>query len=404
MWLSLALQGCVSPAPSPPPDDPESPSYPLTTARVTEATRAFTDLGPRLVATPAEDAALATAEDLLQQSGIDDVHREPFVWDAWRPGTAEIRIGSDTWDVRALSPTGDVVVTAPLALHPTADTVSLYSSDDGSRAEAFLSALAAGSSALVRITEDVDPDGTQLVEVGHTFQGTQLPAVAVGHDVGIALRTHLGEDATVEVHPDVAFDHTSSNVSGEIAGSGPGTVYVVAHYDSWDLSESAFDNALGAGALSRLATAASSAGIPEKRVVFLATTGEEQGLQGAIAWANDHEDEIDGASVVLTLDVLWSGAGAFQVLATRPDWTDLALQAAADEGLDAVDGGQPSPSSDHLPFQARGAGVIWCGRWFDPHYHTSRDSMESLDMDQAAAAVRVEWRILREVAGFPSEE
>jgi hypothetical protein len=73
---------------------------------------------------------------------------------------------------------------------------------------------------------------------------------------------------------------------------------------------------------------------------------------------------------------------------------------AEGEGQVAEDGGEPGLGSDHVPFVSRGASATWLGRWPDRHYHTMRDTLDQLDFDEAAAAVRTNWCVLAAHAGL----
>lgn len=385
----------------------------LGAAALHDATFALTSIGPRQVATEGEEEARAWIEGELREIGLSDLRSEPFVFDAWRPGTASVQVDREV-AVEALSPSPETDLVLPLA-DPSSDfrgAALLYSSDLGSRAEAFLTAATGGARALIRVTEDIDFDGSPLVEVGHLLDGIVLPSVAVDHGTGRWLHDKLpppgslpgtlGQEVRVRISPRIAVDHTSYNVVGRVpaAGTTPGRVYVVGHYDSWHPSESAFDNALGAAALVQLARAAMQAEPPEREIVFLATSGEEQGLRGALAWVDAHEDEITTSDRVLVLDVMWSGEGTYLALATDPGARTEAIDAAAAEGLVAFDGGDPGFGSDHLPFVARGAASTWLGRWPDRHYHTAVDTLDALDLDEASAALRTNWRLLCVYAGI----
>lgn len=403
-FVGLAAAGtAIGCRPEPPPDAVDDPLGPTA---IHDATFALTSIGPRQVATPEEETARAWVEAQLTEAGLADVVSEPFVFDAWRPGTASVQMDREV-PVEALSPTGPTDVTLVLRDPSTAfdGAALLLSSDEGSRADAYFTAVGGGAAALIRVTEDIDVDGAPLVEVGHLVDGTHLPAVAVDHGTGLWLADRLGQEVHLRVTPDIAADHTSSNVVGRIHGTDGGAggkVYVVGHYDSWHPSESAFDNALGAGALVALARRAAAAPAPERDVVFLATSGEEQGLKGALAWVAAHADSdaIGVGDLVIVLDVVWSAEGDYLALATDDGLHAEAIDAAAAEGLDATDGGDPGLGSDHVPFVSRGASAVWLGRWPDRHYHTLRDTIDQLDFDEASAAVRTNWRILAAHAGF----
>ncbi len=394
---ALRAAACAPDQEAPPPGGPD-PS--IDANALHDATFALTELGPRLVGSEGEADAQAVMTRLFGEAGLADVAAEPFVLDAWQPGTATLYAGGAsgrTVLVEALSPSPAIEVTAPLrtTAEDFAGAVVLASSAEGSRAEAFLSASLGGAAALVRVTDDLDHDGGPLVEVGHTLDGSPLPAAAVDHGVGEWLRDHLGEEVTLRLAPHVVPGHTSSNLVARIPGEGGGggRVWVVAHYDSWHVSECAFDNALGAAALTRLAARALASGPPEREIVFLATSAEEQGLQGAAAFAAAHEAEIGPADTVIVLDVLWSGEGAYISLGT-----DEGLRAM---GVEALDGLEAGYGSDHLTFVTRGARSIWLGRWPDRHYHTVADTLDQLDFDEVERAVATNWRILVELAGLP---
>lgn len=396
-WAPLLLMACVAA----PPDGLGPQPDPLTADGLLVSTRALTDLGARQVATPAEAEAHEVVVELLEGAGLA-VGSEPFAFEAWLPGTASVTVGGVELPAQALSPSPPTDTTAPLVdgTGGVRDGVALMSSDDASRAEQYLRAVSGGAVAMIRVTEDVDFDGSPLVEVGHTVEGTTFASVAVDRPTGDDLREALGQDVRVHIAPVPVPAHTSFNVVGRVPGRVGGAVYVVAHYDSWHPSESAFDNALGVGALVQLAHKVASGPQPDRDVVFLATSGEEQGLQGAIAWVADHADEVGPGDLVLTLDVLWSGEGRFLCMATDPELVDAAVAASAEEGLDAVAGGDPGLGSDHFPFVVQGADALWCGRWPDRHYHTVGDTLDQLDLDEASAAMRAQWRVLADAAGL----
>lgn len=391
------LAACTPDTPLPRPAEPN----PLGPDALFDATYTFTSIGPRQVATDGEvQARDAVVAGLVELDPVE----EPFVYDAWRPGTATITIGGETRAVEALSPTPATDVTLPLADEALglAGAAAVLSSEDGSRAESFVEALSGDAGALIRVTDLLDHDGSPLVEVGHLLQGTTLPAVATDQPTGAWLREHLGEPARIQVAPTIAAGHTSSNVVARIPGTSgdEAQVFVVAHYDSWHPSESAFDNALGAGALLLLAQQAARSAPPERDIVFLATSAEEQGLQGASAWAAAHDDEVGYGDVVIVLDVMYSGEGTYLALATRDDLLDDALDATREAGLPAAAGGDPGLGSDHFPFVIRGAEAIWVGRWPDRHYHTVADTIDALDFDEAALALQANWALVVQHAGI----
>lgn len=372
---------------------------------IEQATRAMTDLGPRLVTTAAETEALAVLQELLVEAGVPEVAPAPFVWDAWLPGEAQILLGERAFAAEPLSPSPSVTgLTAPIL---TGDVLeggaAVLFSGDGSRAEHFVQASMGGAEALIRVTEEVDDDGTMLVEVGHLLAGASIPAVAVDAETGEALAAAEGEPVTLTIEASVIGGHVSNNLVARVPGRDSRPIFVTAHYDSWHTSESAFDNALGVGALVVLARQLAQGPTPAHDVIFLLTTGEEQGLQGGFAWVGANEGLAGSAMLVMNLDVLWAAEGQFWVQASDEALRLRALTIAEEEGIDARDGGVPGVASDHFPFAIQGAPTMWNTRWPDKHYHTVADTLDQLDMDEAEAVVRMHWRLLAEVAGVPEQ-
>ena len=367
------------------------------------ASQRIVDVGPRQVATPGEDAARDAVLEMFVEVGLAP-SLDPFVFDAWRPGTATVTVGGESRDVEAFSPTPRTHIEAVLRTEgdDLEGSLAVLSSLTGERAEHFLRAASEGALGLVRITDELDHDGSPLNEVGHTLQGSSFPAVGVDQPTGDWLRARLGQVAHLDVEPEIAVGHVSTNVMARVEGQGPGTVYVVAHYDSWHSSHSAFDNAIGVGTLVAIAEQVFRGPKPQNSVVFLATTAEEQGLRGAFAWTDAHGDEVLPGDRVVTLDVVWSGEGRYLCMGSTEAERQVAVDAALAEQLDVVKGGDPGVASDHFPFVLQGATATWCGRWPDRHYHTHRDVLSELNLTEAEAAARVQLSVVQHWMGNPS--
>lgn len=388
--IHLGWLGCTAP-------DDTGTRDPLTVELLTDRTEALVGLGPRMVGTPSEEAAAVLIEGWLAEGGLSVVEREGFVWSAWQRGSSSVEQGGVSYTSLAWSPSPSGTVSGELQrVEQDVDgRIALSRSGSMQRAEAFIAALTGGALGLIHVSEDRAADGTDLIEVGHTLDGSTLPAAAIDFSSGNALS--VGEQITLSIESSTLADHRSDNVIAVVPGTGAGRVYVLAHYDSWDPSESAFDNALGAAALTLLAERMAQEK-PRREVVFIATSGEEQGLQGAQAYVDAHLDEVMASSTAMTLDVLWSASGDFLVGATLDEHRELGMEAALAEGLPARDAGAPAAASDHFAFESRGLDSFWATRQPDVHYHTTHDRLEYLDMDDATAALRSQWTVLAELA------
>ncbi|MEL6347513.1 MAG: M28 family metallopeptidase [Myxococcota bacterium] len=386
-------------------DDPsstEEPSDPLTTAALTASVERLVAIGPRMSGTPEEIEAAAAVEEMLLATGVDRIERAPFTWDAWQPGAASITVGDRTWEAEPLSPSPPTDgLTAALAPSDFSDQIALFSSDDGSRADQFFQASLGGAVAMVRVSEETGEEGELLVEVGHTFESSRLPAIAVDARAGTSLRSAAGEPATIRVEANVLVDHVSDNLLAVVAGTGSGWVAVTAHYDSWHPSESAADNALGTAMLIQLAARLAQAPPPRRSVLFLATAGEEQGLQGAFAWAEDNPDWSADIDQVINLDIPWADEGTHLCASNDERWAEQAADIMDDAGLPAVPTTGLTPSSDHYPFQARGADALWCTRQPYRRYHTDQDTLDRINLSQAAWSLSGHWQLLVDAADVP---
>ena len=253
---------------------------------------------------------------------------------------------------------------------------------------------------MIRVGDIADHDGSPLIEVGHTLDGASLVALAIPTDGGRTLQTLWGQQATIDIMPGVVEGHTSHNVHGRVPGTSGSTVWVTAHYDSWHLSESAIDNALGVAMMVQLATWLRDHP-PRHDVVFLATSGEEQGLRGATAWVEAHEDLVKPGDVVVTLDIPWSHEGTFTCAAEVPVHEQI-TPIADPLGFDVAQVAFVPPASDHFPFQLRGASPVWCTRQPDRHYHSGNDTMDWLDPDEVFRAFTFHRTLIATLAGSTS--
>ncbi|MDZ7629960.1 MAG: M20/M25/M40 family metallo-hydrolase [Gemmatimonadaceae bacterium] len=121
----------------------------------------------------------------------------------------------------------------------------------------------------------------------------------------------LNEDADLTI----AHRHEhleTSNVVARLAGSGSGrdddVVLVMAHYDAFGRDESgriragAADNAIGTAMLLAVADAlAHGSRRPDRTVIFMATTGEEIGMLGAMHWADN--PAVPLARIIATINI-----------------------------------------------------------------------------------------------------
>ncbi|HWK99446.1 MAG TPA: M28 family metallopeptidase, partial [Parapedobacter sp.] len=177
---------------------------------------------------------------------------------------------------------------------------------------------------------------------------------------------------------------TSNNVLGKIQGSKYPDEYLIytAHWDHLGVGEpiagdsiynGAIDNASGIAALFELAKAFKSVETPpERSILFLAVTAEEQGLLGSAYYVNHPVYPLSKTVANINIDAL-SPLGRTSDIAVvglgHSDMDDYATQAAGRQGRNVVPGGNPSAGSffrsDHFNFAKVGVPALYTGSGSD---------------------------------------
>ena len=183
---------------------------------------------------------------------------------------------------------------------------------------------------------------------------------------------------------------TTANIVGVIPGRGEQEVVLCAHYDSQAEGPCVYDN--GSGLSSLLETARALRELqPERRVVLVATSGEEIGVWGATAYVEAHRDELARAVAMINLDGLASAYPAErEVWSIHGGLLSLAVQTGAELGwrADHVHH-QRSTFSDHAPFGDAGVPSVLCWRPDYPYYHSRGDVRELVDEAAVAETANV---------------
>ena len=150
---------------------------------------------------------------------------------------------------------------------------------------------------------------------------SQIPVVSMtGEDQG-QLERYLDRGITPRVHFNIQNTFTNgpaetANVVGEIRGTEhPEQILVVGgHLDSWDLSEGTTDNGSGTATTLGAADSIMRSGVKPRRTIrFVLFTGEEQGLDGSIAYVKQHQSEMANHLGDLILDAGQGEVKGFQL-------------------------------------------------------------------------------------------
>jgi carboxypeptidase Q len=265
----------------------------------------------------------------------------------------------------------------------------------GMHPDAALAAIEAAGAAGVLVHRWSGGWGTSHV---HAAPTDRVPAVVLScEDFGLLHRLAAnGQGPVMRLEAEAAFtgDAPAANTLAEIRGRERPEEYVVlsAHFDSWDGASGATDNGTGTVVVME-AMRILHAALPRPRRTILAGHwgGEEQGLNGARAFVEDHPEVVDGIHVLLNQD---TGTGRIDRISLQGftaagaafrGWL-AALPAEVGGGVTLDDPGAPSAgSSDHAAFVCRGAPAFWLlsTSWDYGTYtwHTDRDTYDKVSFD-----------------------
>jgi hypothetical protein len=233
---------------------------------------------------------------------------------------------------------------------------------------------------------------------------SSLPQIVIANDVYTQFARLARRGETVRIEADIRNTFTRDtlqqwNTVAEIRGSErPDEVVLLgAHLDSWDLATGGTDNGAGSIAVLEAARILKAAGVKPKRTIrFVLFTGEEQGLFGSQAYAEDHARELDRIQAVLVLD---NGTGKItgMTLQGREELRDMwkaMLAPVTPLGMLVVKSGNKT-GTDHLAFLPYGVPAFnydQATRGYNWTHHSQVDSYDYVvpaDVTQAAIVMAV---------------
>ena len=196
---------------------------------------------------------------------------------------------------------------------------------------------------------------------------------------------------------------------GEIKGSEePEEILVIgAHLDSWGLGTGALDNGSNVCMLLDVARQIRRLGLQPRRTIrFALWNGEEQGLFGSWAYAEQHEDELDRHVAAASFDI---GTGRLEGVYTNGRGDEI--RGVLDRALAPVAGlgpfthpDAPIYGTDHFDFLIQGVvGLVGnqASANYGPHYHARSDTFDKVDLKQlklnSAIVAALTW-------GFANDE
>jgi Zn-dependent M28 family amino/carboxypeptidase len=264
-------------------------------------------------------------------------------------------------------------------------------------------------------------------------------------------------DVTVSGNVDIEQKKiTVKNVVGYLPGRKAGEYVVVgAHYDhlgrggiaslrrrgsggsttsraNAEIHNGADDNASGTTALMALAAELARNGKPQRSIIFVAFTGEEEGLLGSRYFTNNSPVPLGTITAMLNLDMVGrirtqaehaatsttkqsttaeaatqdSPAGVLYVggMGTAEDFDDIVKRADARSPLVVKDIGRGGIGpSDHMSFAMKKIPVLFLFSGLHGDYHRPSDDAEKINYDGLAEVIEFARDIVTQLAGSPKQ-
>jgi carboxypeptidase Q len=441
--LLLALAACAR---TPHPVAPVAPAVAIPDSGALAIVRSLSDeVGPRLAGSRGDALAVAWAQRTMRAMGFANVRAEPVRVPHWERGEERGSLTAPVDRPLVLTALGGSVATPPEGLE--AELIEVASLDaldalDAARVQGKIIFIhrvmraaedgagygetvgvrvrgavhAARKGAVAVVIRSVGTGPQRIAHTGATRYDDavpRIPAAALAIPDADAIHRLLAAGATVRMRLQLGCrslpEADSANVVGEVPATrgDEGIVLLGAHLDAWDLGTGAIDDAAGASIILSAARAVQTRVAERRRTVRVVLfANEENGLAGARAYAQAHQDELARHTVAMEAD---EGDGRVITLgyagdeAARPRFEAL-LRAVAPYGVrldpePARGGADVSPLiPQRVPRLSFGQDMT---RYFE-HHHTTSDTPDVVDaraLDQAVAVYTAALTELVTMAG-----
>ena len=399
-------------------------------------------IGHRLTGSNNGARAEQYAYDLLRSYGFKDVRYEAFEVESWMRDTVTLAVvpnKSDNFrDIKVVS-----LAHSPVDAHVRGEIIDVGNGLEGDFAAAKdkikgkialiniglsnakgarnlhrseKTALAIQYGAIGVIMVNLVPGNVLLTGTASvTGKLIPIPAVCIAYESGVSLRQWLAEEHKDQLHAVIEMTNISRkikarNVIATITGSElPNEKVVIGgHLDSWDLATGAIDNGIGSFSVLDIARTFRKLKLKPKRTVeFVMFMGEEQGLLGSRAMAEDlkKRGQLDNVRYMMNLDMTNdpTGINAFG----RDEMT--AFFKTVGETIQQVEpafqnqvANQAGLHSDHQPFMIEGVPVVGMMGHLTKEvldcYHANCDRINLANRDQMQNTVRYSAMVLYALA------
>ena len=221
-----------------------------------------------------------------------------------------------------------------------------------------------------------------------------VPALELScEDYGLVFRlaqNNQGPTLRVRAEAEMRGEQPVFNTIAEIKGSSKANEYIVlsAHFDSWDGASGATDNGTGTLVMLEAMRLLKKAYPNPKRTIIAGHwSGEEQGLNGSRAWAEDHPEVVKGMQALFNQDngtgriSSMSASGLLSASGNLARWM-ARVPNELSGGIQLSLGSPGGGGSDHASFVCYGAPAFGMGAsdWEYGAYtwHTNRDTYDKI--------------------------
>ena len=257
------------------------------------------------------------------------------------------------------------------------------------------------SATVTRAAADLllEPSAKTTAQLGRALADSRLPA-SFATGVGVRIRVNFERE-----------DRRTGNIIGILLGVDPAraaeAVVLGAHYDHLGragglVHPGADDNASGTAVVLGLARAFAEGGATPRTLVFALFAGEEMGLLGSTHYARHPAVPTERTVAMLNFDMVGRMRERRLHVGGVESGTGLRAlvrEAAAGEPLDLTLHETPFAPSDHTPFYAAGAPVLFFFTGEHDDYHTPRDTADKINGHGMAEVARVAMRVVERLGG-----
>jgi len=350
---SLTLRANERPTPKGPNEDGTKPALVKIAGQGMLDSHAFQfltelsdDVGSRVTGSPGERKAEEWGVAKMKAMGLENVHTEKYtIWKGWTRGSAEAELLTPVRHKLHVDAMGWTGSTPPGGAEGDVVAVNMFDMDNeikniarlkgkvvlvtmkGKPNKEFMQLFAqfgdflkaagpAGAIAVIGGQGGAKSTGMNLTHTGILGFNAEfaVPVVSMTSEDQGQLERFLERGLTPRARFNVQNTFTNgpvetANVVGEIRGreSAEQILVVGGHLDSWDLAQGTTDNGSGTATVLGAAEAIAHSGQrPRRTIRFVLFTGEEQGLDGSLAYIKQHQSEMANHLGNLVLD---SGQG-----------------------------------------------------------------------------------------------